>query len=602
MSQARAEDLAVWHHLDRATSAAAFHAAWLDMLCRGCAGAIRGVLVLGDPTNGEYAPAGLWPSGEAPTPELAQAAGQAIEANGEVISENGGVLLLACPLVDGGLVFGCVAIQVAAPRKGCAAMFERMRMASYALVAARQRQEAAAEQATRERLIATLDLVASALNEPRFASAAPMLATELATRLDCDRVSIGFVEKLSTKVVAVSHSGEFGGRMNLIRAIGQAMDEAIDLRTLIVLPAPADDGPLARDHLALARLFGNDSLLTIPFELADEVRGAFTFERSGGSRVFDAATIELCQAIVALCARILEHKRLNDRPLRRRVVDEAHNQLRRLTGPRYYARKLAAAIFMTISAFFALVNGDYRVNANASVEGAVRQVLAAPFDGYVASAPRRAGDVVAANEVIAVLDDREMRMEYFKWLGQQSQYARQYEEAMAKHDRGVGNVALAQMQQAEAQAALYASQIERARIVTPLAGVVVSGDLSQSLGGAVKRGQTLFEVSPSDRYRVVLEVPDVDIANVSSGHRGVLALAALPGENFRFTVTRVTPVVTVKDGLSVVRVEGSLDKPLPGLRLGMEGVAKVEVGRRKLFWIWTHSFIDWLRLSLWAWM
>ena len=284
------------------------------------------------------------------------------------------------------------------------------------------------------------------------------------------------------------------------------------------------------------------------------------------------------------------------------MTDEVNNQLRRLTGPRYYARKLAATFFMSVSAFFAVVNGDYRVNATASVEGAVRQVLAAPFDGYVASAPHRAGDVVAAEDVLAVLDDREIRMEYFKWLGQQSQYARQYEEAMAKHDRGLGNVALAQMQQAEAQAALYASQLERARIVTPLAGVVVSGDLSQSLGGAVKRGQTLFEVSPTDRYRVVLEVPDADIAVVASGQRGELALAALPGESFRFTVTQVTPVVTAKDGRSVVRVEGNLDKPLPGLRLGMEGVAKIEAGRRKLLWIWTHSFLDWLRLSLWAWM
>ena len=602
MSQACAADVTVWQGLDQAASAEAFYAAWLDVLCRGIAGVDRGVLVLGDPASGDYAPAGFWPPGEQPMQEVAAAAGQALEENAEVIVESSSALLLACPLTDGGLAFGCVAIHVAAPRKAGAGMLERMRMAAFALVVARQRQESAAEQATRERLIATLDLVASALNETRFASAAPLLATELATRLDCDRVSIGLVEKQRTKVVAVSHSGEFGSSMNLIRAIGQAMDEAIDLRTLIVLPALTEASlPLLRDHLALARLFGSDKLLTVPFELADEVRGAFTFERSG-ERAFDAPTIELCQAVVALCARILEHKRLNDRPLLRRVLDEAHGQLRRLTGPRYYARKLAATALMAIAVFFSLVNGDYRVHASANVEGAIRQVLAAPFDGYVASAPHRAGDLVTAGEALAHLDDREMRMEYFRWLGQQSQYARQYEEAMAKHDRGPANVALAQMQQAEAEVALYASQIERTRIITPVAGRVVSGDLSQFLGGAVKRGQTLFEVSPIDRYRVVLEVPDADIAYVSKGQRGVLALASLPGETFNFTLTQVTPVVTANDGRSVFRVEGSLDNPLPGLRPGMEGVAKIEAGQRKLFWIWTHSFFNWLRLSLWAWI
>jgi hypothetical protein len=31
----------------------------------------------------------------------------------------------------------------------------------------------------------------------------------------------------------------------------------------------------------------------------------------------------------------------------------------------------------------------------------------------------------------------------------------------------------------------------------------------------------------------------------------------------------------------------------------MEGVAKVDVGSRKLIWIWTHSLVDWVRN--WAW-
>jgi hypothetical protein len=38
------------------------------------------------------------------------------------------------------------------------------------------------------------------------------------------------------------------------------------------------------------------------------------------------------------------------------------------------------------------------------------------------------------------------------------------------------------------------------------------------------------------------------------------------------------------------------------LRPGMEGIAKVDTGRRKLFWIWTHKFVDWLRLTLWTWL
>jgi hypothetical protein len=35
------------------------------------------------------------------------------------------------------------------------------------------------------------------------------------------------------------------------------------------------------------------------------------------------------------------------------------------------------------------------------------------------------------------------------------------------------------------------------------------------------------------------------------------------------------------------------------LRPGMEGIGKVVVGERSLLWIWTHGFVDWLRLTLW---
>jgi hypothetical protein len=34
---------------------------------------------------------------------------------------------------------------------------------------------------------------------------------------------------------------------------------------------------------------------------------------------------------------------------------------------------------------------------------------------------------------------------------------------------------------------------------------------------------------------------------------------------------------------------------------GMEGVGKIDVGRRKLGWVLLHSLFDWLRLTLWNW-
>jgi hypothetical protein len=70
----------------------------------------------------------------------------------------------------------------------------------------------------------------------------------------------------------------------------------------------------------------------------------------------------------------------------------------------------------------------------------------------------------------------------------------------------------------------------------------------------------------------------------------------------RFTVRRITSVSTAQDGRNFFRVEAQVERPSPRLRIGMEGIAKVEVGERRLAWIWTHGLLDWARLALWSWL
>jgi hypothetical protein len=131
--------------------------------------------------------------------------------------------------------------------------------------------------------------------------------------------------------------------------------------------------------------------------------------------------------------------------------------------------------------------------------------------------------------------------------------------------------------------------------------VVVSGDLSQSLGAPVEMGDLLFEVTPLDSYRLMLEVDERDINQVELGQRGDLVLSAFPQTRTPFTVSKITPVSTSEEGRNYFQVEATLDEMSPRLRPGMEGFGKIEIDRRKLIWIWTHDMIDWIRLKVWSW-
>jgi hypothetical protein len=131
---------------------------------------------------------------------------------------------------------------------------------------------------------------------------------------------------------------------------------------------------------------------------------------------------------------------------------------------------------------------------------------------------------------------------------------------------------------------------------------VAKGDLSQALGSAVKRGDSLFELTPLDAYRVIVQVDEGEIVDVRPGQKGALVLASISDEPFEFTVRNVTPVTTSRDGRNYFRVEADLDRVTERLRPGMEGIGKIHVEERSLVWIWTHRMMNWLRLFVWTWL
>jgi hypothetical protein len=50
---------------------------------------------------------------------------------------------------------------------------------------------------------------------------------------------------------------------------------------------------------------------------------------------------------------------------------------------------------------------------------------------------------------------------------------------------------------------------------------------------------------------------------------------------------------------NVFKVRVRLLETYPWMRPGMEGVAKVSVGKRRYVWIWTRKIINWIRMKFW---
>lgn len=602
----QAQESAHWAALAGAADPEQFCQSWLAIQCRLIPGVLGGVVLLQTGTDGRYTPAAVWPDVRRDMSHLTQAAQRAlVERRGLVQpgSGEGAGYHVAYPVDAVGTLYGVVVLDVAMrPEPELQSVLRQLHWGVAGLELLFYRGAVASEAESRKRLQTVLELVACAAGQERYTGAAMALVTELATRLACDRVALGFVQAGQIKIDAVSHSAQFKERTNLVRAVAAAMDEAVDQGAAVTWPpVPGALPVVARAHEALAREQGGGAVCTVPMQVGAAFVGALTLERPAGTP-FDDTTLELIEALAGLAGPMLHTHRREDQWFGKRVLVWWKEKLRQLFGPRHAGLKFGVLAVVLLAGFLTFAKGPFRVSAASSLEPLVQQAAAAPFNGYVREAPLRAGDLVKAGDVLARLDDRELRLERLKWMSQEEELAKQFRQAMADRNAAQVQIVSAQLEQARAQVARAEDQLSRTTVAAPFDGVVVSGDLSQQLGAPVERGTVLFEVAPLESFRLIVKVDERDVAFVRSGQRGTLLLSAFPDEAIGFEVQQVTPVSTARDGRNYFRVEAKLERTDPRMRPGMEGVAKVEIDERRYIWIWTRSVVDGLRLLLWQWL
>ena len=603
-----------WGEVARLDDTPSYATAWLSLAVQGLGGeemVREAVLVLGAANVGPFHAKALWPHGQVCSPELSAACERVLAVRLPVSQRTPSASAIqALPVMVGNALIGVVGVRYRQSQvPGTSA--DWLRWGAGWLAARHASSDSEDSGALRERLMVGLDLMALALGEATLDSACQAVVTEAAQRLGADRVALGFVQgSRGVRVSALSHTADVSRRQDLTLAIEAAMTEAADQGRPIAWVDDPDE-PVApdlvrREHQRLTREFGNWRVLTIPFSVSVEnederEHGVFMFEWSSER---DATEQE--EALAATLPSIVGHalimKRRQDRGWLDMLADSVKREAKRMVGPRHTKRKLLGLALLSVLAFCVFATGDFRVSADARLEGRVRRMISAPFDGFVASAQARAGQVVKQGELLATLDDRELQLEASRWSSQESQYTRQANDAEAQRNLAQIQIAKAQSDQAYAQRQLSESLMDKARVIAPFAGLIVSGDLSQQLGGAVKKGQQLFEIAPLDAWRIVLEVPESDIGHVRVGQRGKLVLTAMPDKVLDFEVTLVTAVAHAEQGKNFFRVEAKPRSNLPDLRPGMLGLGKVTVGEARLIWIWTRHFTDWMRLQAWSWL
>ena len=459
-----------------------------------------------------------------------------------------------------------------------------------------------------QHIASTLLVVQSrALSHGDFKAAAMSAVSDLALLLHCERVSLGLCLQARVRVEAISGSSDLRAEQVAVQALAQAMEEAAEQHSALVFPAasssetagsetssPETSSSVTLLHASLSQLNGGASICTVPVVAGGRSTAVLLFERQAP---FDAAALQTAQDAATFLGPVLVLAQRAEAPLHQRVQNQISS---RSTLKPWQAGVMAAALLLLVLAVWPTT---YRVVAQARAEGAVQRVIAAPADGFVRTVSVRPGEAVRADDVLVQLEDQDLKLEREKWQSEIAQLDKQYREAMSKDDAAQIVVAGSKLEQARSQLALAQLQLVRSALKAPFDGVLISGDLSQSIGMPVKRGQELMTVATDRTFRIVVEVDEQDIGALAVGQTAHVLFATL-SEAVPFTVSRISPVASAVEGRNVFEVEGRRNDDAAGsasdsLRPGLRGVAKIDIAASHLGLVWWHRARTWLRALVW---
>jgi RND family efflux transporter MFP subunit len=598
MSALPAENPSPWERFVTARTSAAFCDAWLALLCEKFPAITQAAILVESSDGKHFVPIAVWPAAHADMARMGDAVQRALSERRVVVQpgkEPAEHQHIATPIAVHERIAGAVVVETPQAGVSLPALLRELHWSSAWLSNLLGKREYEAAQEASARSLGILETIATGLRHARFQQALFDLSNELRRRFGCSRVAIGLVREAKVSLAALSEAATFEKSSPLVQAYVAAMGECCDLAQ------PIQSHESYRAHTALLQRTGAGTALSLPIAQQAQCLAVLTLERNGDEPAFSEAERRWLDSFVALFAPVVAQRRDAERNSLQRLHDESKRLLQAMIGPRFLLWKVGGALALLALAVLTLLPVAYRVTAKTVTEGEIQRVAAAPFEGFLAASFVRAGDTVSKGQVLAQLDDHDLEVERAKWASDRDQYENKLREAMAQHDLTAIQVVSAQRDEAQAQLDLLDDKLARTRIRAPYEGVVVSGDLSQQIGTPLEAGKKLFEIAPLHNYRVVLQVDERDIDAIRTGQPGELVMNGLTGHPMPFNVAKIMPVATAQDGKNFYRVEAQLQHDSTLLLPGMEGVGKVDVGRRKLGWVLLHGLFDWLRLSLWKW-
>ncbi|MDO8630844.1 MAG: HlyD family efflux transporter periplasmic adaptor subunit [Phycisphaerales bacterium] len=429
------------------------------------------------------------------------------------------------------------------------------------------------------------------------------LTHELRNRFGFEQVALGMVAAKHVRILSISGLDQVNGRSPGVASLRAAMEECLDAATPILHPHPADweqkseRPPIYHLHRQWHAAAKGDSVASIPLRAGEEVVAILSV-RSRSDQPLTPARVDEIRARVEPFASSLVLTQRARRSLARHAKESVRETMASLTASGRYKRKVFAAALTVATLVFCFGTMNYEIAAPCKVASAHMRHVSAPFAGVLTDAPIRQGDRVGKGEVLCEFDHRELDQQRMELAAQLEVLERERDRATAEGYPAAARLAAANQELIRVRKEIVERRIEQSVVRSPIDGVVIQGDPRKLVGAVLPQGESLFQIAPVDAWTLELSIPEWAVTDVSSGLRGSFISFARPETHREFRIARVLPAAESRQTHNVFVAEAELEAGGEWIKPGMEGVARVRVGSRPIWWVALHRVIDYARLKL----
>ena len=447
-------------------------------------------------------------------------------------------------------------------------------------------------------VIDTLDIM-TLLNDSRhFVEASMIICNEVASKYQCSRVSLGWQEGAYVEIKAISHIEKFDKKTEILKLLGQAMEESLDQDTEIHYPSRTNQSSLITlSHKAFSAQQRVENILSIPLRLDEKSIAVLTCERAVE---FGEQETKGLRVLADQAVRRLTDLKYSSRWFGSKITHGIKRFFSSFLGVRHTGKKLLLITSIVALLLLALIPYPYRVEASFIIKTENMVFMPAPFDGYVKAVYVKAGDSLKAGSPVLDLDVEELVIQESILTADISRYEREQRKHLISDELADMKIASSLKKQSVEKLKEIQFYINNSSILAKNDGVIVEGELDKMIGAPVKKGDVLYKMASIENLYVELEVDEEYINEIKKGTQGNIVFITEPKYDYPITVEQIVPVSIIKNEANKFVAKGTLNEsPMNWWRPGMTGIAKLDAGSHSMLWIMFKKTIDFIYLKLW---